>query len=184
MPACLPLMFLAVPAFGILASGPDRATRPQMKTRLDVAEDIDIVAARQKGREMAVQLGLSAMDATLIATAISELARNMLLYAQKGEILLGVEHGRSPMFVIEARDHGPGIADPEQAMLDGYSTSGGLGMGLSGTRRIMDGLEIISIPGEGTRVIARKRIPPGSVERNTKIREMLAPREAGGQADG
>lgn len=130
-----------------------------MSAELVVATDKDIVAARRKGRQLAAQLGLSALDATLIATAISELARNILLYAHHGEILLGVEHGRPPAFVIEARDQGPGIANPEQAIRDGYSTSGGLGMGLPGTRRIIDEMQIFTQPGQGTRVIAKKRLP-------------------------
>lgn len=145
-----------------------------MKTRIAVDRDQDIVAARREGRKLAAQLGLSATDATLVATAVSELARNILLYARSGEIVLGVEHGQAPSFVIEARDRGPGIPDPERAMLDGYSTSGGLGMGLPGTRRIMDEMRIISRPDEGTTVIAKKRLSNGAAGRSAAAFQMPA----------
>lgn len=118
-----------------------------------ITSDHDIVSARQLGRTLASQLGYSSTDATLIATAISELARNIVSYAKRGEIVLesandGMRHG----IVVVARDEGPGIADVSRAAAGGYSTSGGLGLGLSGVRRLMDEFEISSEPGKGTRV--------------------------------
>ena len=117
----------------------------------------DIVAARQHGRSMAESVGFSSGDQTVIATAISELARNIVSYAQSGEIGLSVELRRGrPCVIVVARDQGPGISDMESAMRDGYSTSHGMGMGLPGTRRLMDEFEIVSEPGKGTTITARK----------------------------
>ena len=129
------------------------------QTRIAVASDPDIVAARTRGRAMATQLGFRATDATLIATAISELARNILLYARSGEILISaIERGERQGLAVVARDDGPGIADPTLAMEDGYSTSGRLGLGLPGVRRLMDEFEIGSSPRRGTRVTVKKWI--------------------------
>jgi serine/threonine-protein kinase RsbT len=128
--------------------------------RVPIRSDQDIVAARQKGRELAVTLGFSASDATLVATAISELARNIVLYARTGEIELQiVEQTQRKGIGVVARDGGPGIANIRQAIQDGFSTSGGLGLGLPGVRRLMDDFEIVSQPGQGTRVTARKWLP-------------------------
>jgi len=118
-----------------------------------IASDLDIVTARQRGRTLASERGYSVSDATLIATAISELARNIVLYARRGEIVLASANGgMTPGIIIVARDEGPGIADVSKAIVDGYSTSGGLGLGLSGVRRLMDEFEISSEPGKGTTV--------------------------------
>ena len=122
--------------------------------------DADIVRARREGRTLAAELGFSAVDATLIATAISELARNILIYAKRGEIVLRqVERSGRFGVVVVARDNGPGISDTRQALQDGFSTSGRLGMGLPGVRRLMDDFEIISGTGNGTEVIASKWKP-------------------------
>jgi serine/threonine-protein kinase RsbT len=122
-----------------------------------VASDPDIVAARQRGRSMAQQLGFRATDATLIATAISELARNILLYARSGEIVISaIERGERRGLEVTARDDGPGIASVALAMQDGYSTSGRLGLGLPGVRRLMDEFVIRSDPGRGTMVTVKK----------------------------
>jgi serine/threonine-protein kinase RsbT len=122
-----------------------------------INSDQDIVTARQKGRALANELGFSAGDATLIATSISELARNIVSYARRGEITLKVIHAfsRSGILVI-ASDSGPGIRDIRQAMRDGFSTSGSLGLGLPGVRRLMDEFEITSEPGHGTLVTVTK----------------------------
>jgi serine/threonine-protein kinase RsbT len=121
--------------------------------RVASASDHDIVAARMRGRAMALQLGFRPTDATLIATAISELARNILLYAKTGEITIAmVERGERRGLEVIARDQGPGIADQARAMEDGYSTSGRLGLGLPGVRRLMDEFELRSAAGEGTSV--------------------------------
>jgi serine/threonine-protein kinase RsbT len=125
--------------------------------RVAINSDQDIVSARQKGRVMATELGFSSGDATLIATAISELARNIVSYASKGQITLKVVNGlnRQGISVI-ASDDGPGITDIRQALRDGYSTSGSLGLGLPGVRRLMDEFEISSQPGQGTTVTVKK----------------------------
>ena len=122
-----------------------------------ISSDQDIVSARQKGRVMANEIGFSSGDATLIATAISELARNIVTYARKGQITLKRVNGlnRQGISVI-ASDHGPGIPDIRQALRDGYSTSGSLGLGLPGVRRLMDEFEISSQPGQGTTVAVKK----------------------------
>ena len=125
--------------------------------RVPVESDTDIVAARQKGRALAVRLGFSSGEATMVATAISELARNIVLYALRGEMVFGREsNGEKPILVITARDEGDGIADVRQAMQDGYSTTGRLGVGLPGVKRLMDEFEISSIVGRGTVVVVKK----------------------------
>jgi serine/threonine-protein kinase RsbT len=125
-----------------------------------VASDPDIVVARQRGRAMALQLGFRTTDATLIATAISELARNILLYARSGEIVISaIERGERRGLEVAARDQGPGIASVTLAMQDGYSTSGRLGLGLPGVRRLMDEFDIRSDPGRGTMVTVKKWNP-------------------------
>jgi len=122
-----------------------------------IRSDQDIVLARQKGRAMAIELGFSSGDGTLIATAISELARNILSYARRGEITLKIVLAASRQGIsIIASDSGPGIGDIRQAMRDGFSTSGSLGLGLPGVRRLMDEFEIVSEPGHGTIVTVKK----------------------------
>ncbi len=125
-----------------------------------IRSDLDIVAARLAGRTLAQEVGFTGSDLIVVATAISELARNIVLYARHGEILLGaVEKGGRTGIQVIARDNGPGIEDIEQAMQDGYSTSRGLGLGLPGTRRLMDEFEIESARGAGTTVTCRKWVP-------------------------
>jgi serine/threonine-protein kinase RsbT len=127
------------------------------ETVIAINVDIDIVAARQEGRALAAHLGFSSSEQVLIATAISEAARNILQYAGSGTISLSlVEEGHRRGILIVARDSGPGITDIEQAMIDGFSSSGGLGLGLSGIKRLMGELEIISQPGKGTTLIMRR----------------------------
>jgi serine/threonine-protein kinase RsbT len=125
--------------------------------RVSIASDQDVVAARQKGRGMALELGFSASDSTLLATAISELARNIVSYAGTGEIVLRAnQNSGRPGVTVVARDGGPGIPSIEQALRDGYSTSGSLGLGLPGVRRLVDEFEIVSEVGRGTTVTVRK----------------------------
>ena len=125
--------------------------------RVAINSDQDIVTARQKGRALAMEAGFSTGDATLIATAISELARNIVSYARKGEITLKtVSASVRQGILIVASDNGPGIPDIRQAMRDGFSTSGSLGLGLPGVRRLMDEFEITSQPGKGTMVAVKK----------------------------
>ena len=129
---------------------------------MPVDRDVDIVSARQKGRELASQCGLPSTNLAVVATAISELARNIVCYAERGEIILRLvdDHGKRGIEVVAA-DDGPGIADVALAMQDGYSTSGGLGLGLPGVRRLMDEFEINSEFGKGTTVTVRKWKAPG-----------------------
>lgn len=127
------------------------------EVRVMIRSDADIVLARQQARNLARELGFPAADLTLIATALSELARNIVEYACSGEIVLGrIEQGCRRGVVIIAHDWGPGIADTGLAMQDGYSTGRGLGLGLPGTRRLMDEFEITSSPGQGTTVRVTK----------------------------
>ena len=127
--------------------------------RIRIRSGADIVAARLQGRQLAGDAGFSSTDQTIIATAISELARNIVEYAHNGEIrltLLGTATARG--IRVEAHDDGPGIANIELAMQEGYSTGGGLGLGLPGIRRLMDEFVIDSKPGKGTTVITTKWI--------------------------
>lgn len=118
-----------------------------------IAADVDVLTARTQGRAMAKSLNFSGSEMTLIATAISEIARNIVNYARGGEIVLRVVRrgDRRGLFVL-ARDHGPGIPDLERAMEDGFSTGGGLGLGLPGSKRLMDEFDVVSEVGKGTTV--------------------------------
>jgi serine/threonine-protein kinase RsbT len=121
-----------------------------------ITTDRDIVAAREHGRTLVSRLGFSPTETTLVITAISELARNIVLYAKRGEIVLrALEDGATKGILVIARDHGPGIPDVEQALGGGYSTCGGMGLGLHGTRRLMDEFEIASAAGTGTTVAVK-----------------------------
>ena len=129
----------------------------ESETRVPIDSDTDIVAARQNGRELAGWCGFPATDLALVSTAISELARNIVSYAARGEIILRlVDDGYKRGVEVRAADTGPGIPDVALAMRDGFSTSGSLGLGLPGVRRLMDEFEIISEFGRGTMVTARK----------------------------
>ncbi len=122
-----------------------------------VRADVDIITARQRGRDLGAELGFPKTDLALIATAISELARNILTYAGEGEIEVAVQEseGRRGILIV-ARDQGPGIADIALALQDGYSTSRSLGIGLPGVGRLMDEIEVTSEPGSGVVVRAAK----------------------------
>lgn len=121
--------------------------------RFSIEGSSDVVASRQSGKQMAQEMGFSSAEAVMIATAISEVARNILTYAGTGEVLLepADENGRRGLRVV-ASDHGPGIVDVEQALQDGFSTGKGLGLGLPGARRLMDALDLDTVPGQGTTV--------------------------------
>jgi serine/threonine-protein kinase RsbT len=133
------------------------ALSPSSEIRVLIESDRDIVSARQKGRELAAALGFSSTEQTLIATAISEVARNIVSYAKRGEVILSRldQEGRNGILVV-AQDQGPGIADLELAMRDGYSTGKSLGMGLPGARRLMDEFQIVSAPEQGTAISMKK----------------------------
>ena len=122
--------------------------------RVAIRTDADVVTARQEARTMGAGLGFSSTDLTLLATAISEIARNITTYAGEGEVALRVLNDRGGRNGIEvvASDNGPGIADVELAMQDGYTTGNGLGLGLPGTRRLVDEFDIDTTPGVGTKV--------------------------------
>jgi serine/threonine-protein kinase RsbT len=133
------------------------------ESRIAIESDADVVIARQRARELAADLELSSTDQTLLATAISEVARNITTYAQRGEVSVSIVDegdGRRGIRVV-ARDEGPGIEDIDRALQDGYTTGGGLGLGLPGARRLVDDFHIESAPGRGTTVTLVKwsRLP-------------------------
>jgi serine/threonine-protein kinase RsbT len=130
------------------------------EVRVPVRSDADVVEARQRGREIAAELGFSSTDLTLIVTAISEVARNIVLYADHGEIVMRQLRGDGRRGIqVVAHDSGPGIADVELAMRDAYSTGNGLGLGLPGARRLMDEFHIDSEVSKGTTVTMKKWAP-------------------------
>jgi serine/threonine-protein kinase RsbT len=121
---------------------------------IPIESDADVVTARQRARAMAGEMELTSTDQTLLATAISEVARNITTYAKRGEVELSVVHddnGRDGIKVI-ARDQGPGIENLDLALQDGYTSGGGLGLGLPGARRLVDDFHIETAPGQGTTV--------------------------------
>jgi serine/threonine-protein kinase RsbT len=121
--------------------------------RIPIAADTDLIPARAEGRAIAERLGFSRTDATLIATAISEIARNIVVHVGEGEIVLrAVDEGRRCGVLVVASDEGPGIRDVEAAARQGYADSGSLGLGLPGARRLMDEFELASSPDTGTTV--------------------------------
>jgi serine/threonine-protein kinase RsbT len=127
---------------------------PDAAERIAIESDADVVTARQRARALAVGVDMPTTDQTLLATAISEIARNITTYAVRGEVVIDLvrdENGRRGVRVI-ARDDGPGIDDLERALTDGYTTGGGLGLGLPGARRLVDEFDIQTAPGEGTTV--------------------------------
>lgn len=127
------------------------------ETRVAICRDTDIVVACHKGRALAERLGLSGNDQVVVVIAISEMARNIIRYAGSGEILLGpIRQNGTPGICVVVRDEGPGIADVEWAIQDGSSTGGGLGLGLPGTRRLVDEFEIVSELGKGTTITIKK----------------------------
>ncbi|MGZ9815206.1 anti-sigma regulatory factor [Peribacillus simplex] len=129
----------------------------EFQSCVKIINEWDIVAARQLGRNVAKELGFGTVDQARITTAISELARNIYLYAGQGSVSiekLNINGKLGLKFIAE--DQGPGIEDIRRVMEDGYTTSGGLGAGLPGAKRLMDDFDIESIPGEGTKIIATK----------------------------
>ena len=129
----------------------------QSETRVPIISEADIVLARQKGRSLAIEIGFDGSDLTIIATAISEVARNIVVHAKAGEIVLApLNHANRHGISIIARDEGPGIPDIEQAMQYGYSTGKGLGVGLPGAKWLMDEFAINSKPRKGTTVSMKK----------------------------
>lgn len=127
------------------------------EVRVPIISDTDVVSARVQGKLLASQMGFPSTSLTLIATAISEVARNIVAYAGRGEIIVDLVHeGNRRGVVVIAQDEGPGIPDIAQAMQDGYSSGKGLGLGLPGARRLMDEFTIVSEVGKGTTVTMKK----------------------------
>jgi serine/threonine-protein kinase RsbT len=129
-----------------------------MEQLVEINNDLDIVTARVAGRDLAREVGFGVMDQARVATAISELARNVILYANRGAAVVREvvgEDGRRGIEVV-VEDEGPGIEDVETALRNGYSSGRGFGLGLPGTRRLMDEFEIETVVGKGTKVTVRK----------------------------
>ena len=144
-------------------SGPlmERGQQRDDEVRIPVHVDADIVLARQTVRELATRAGFTATDLTLIATAVSEIARNIVRFASQGEVVVEIVDEPRRGIQVVARDTGPGIADVEQALTDGFSTYHGLGLGLPGARRLMDEFAVVSEPGRGTTVTMTKWLQKG-----------------------
>jgi serine/threonine-protein kinase RsbT len=139
-------------------SGPllDRSPERHDEVRVPIAADPDIVTARQAARELAIRAGFAGPDLTMLATAVSEVARNIVRFASGGEVSVELLARSRTGIRVVARDTGPGIADIDRALQDGFSTYDGLGLGLPGARRLMDEFEIESEPGTGTTVSMTK----------------------------
>jgi anti-sigma regulatory factor (Ser/Thr protein kinase) len=149
---------LSLPPCGFLANLDRRRTASVAgEVRVPIQTDADVVTARKQGRELAAQAGFSATELTVIATAISEIARNIVMFAERGEIRVSLvgDDGRQGVTVV-ARDAGPGIPDLDRALQDGYSGYGGMGLGLPGARRLMDEFAISTEVDKGTTVTMTK----------------------------
>lgn len=134
----------------------DRGHQRDDEVRVAINCDADIVAARQAARELAARLGFSRTDLTILATAVSEMTRNIVRFAGTGEVVIELIDGPRRGVQVVARDTGPGIPDVDKALTDGYSTYDGLGLGLPGARRLMDEFAVVSEPGRGTTVTMTK----------------------------
>ncbi|MGR6921036.1 anti-sigma regulatory factor [[Actinomadura] parvosata] len=122
-----------------------------------IAGSADVVGVRQLVRSVAVEIGLSLVDQTKIVTAASELARNALVYGGGGDVRIEiVTNGPRRGLKLIFSDEGPGIPDIEQALTDGWTTGGGMGLGLGGSRRLVDEFDLVSEPGKGTTVTVTK----------------------------
>lgn len=117
-----------------------------------IKSEPDVVTVRRRVREVSAQLGLSLVDQTKIITAASELARNAIIYAGGGRMQLQTLNGPRVGLRLIFEDHGPGIPDIELALRDGFTTGSGLGLGLGGSKRLVNEFDIVSRPGEGTRI--------------------------------
>lgn len=123
------------------------------ETCINICNEHDIVHARRIGRDIVKKIGFSLVDQSHITTAISELARNIYFFANKGEICLKeISRNHEKGICITAMDQGPGIYDIRKILEDGYSTTGGLGAGLPGVKRLMDDFDLKTGPREGTRI--------------------------------
>lgn len=134
----------------------ERGSADDDEVQIRIETDGDIVLARQGARQLASRLDFSVTELTMFATAVSEVARNIVRFAGQGEIVVQLLESPRPGIRVLARDNGPGIQDVEQALADGYSTYHGLGLGLPGARRLMDEFALFSEPGRGTTVTMTK----------------------------
>ena len=145
--------------FGAMAAGGRRSDEiaERLELRLPIREEADVAVARGRARELARREGMREGAVEALATAISEIAQNILVHASAGEFYLGItrDGGRSKVVAL-ARDDGPGIADVDLAIQDGYSSGKGLGLGLPSARRLVDEFELIAPPGRGTTVILKQ----------------------------
>jgi serine/threonine-protein kinase RsbT len=132
----------------------------QTLDRVRLVDQSDVAAARRRIRELALRHALPPPEIEALATAVSEVVRNVIVHAGHGELELGLAHGdERPAIVVVVRDDGPGIENQELAMRDGYSSKTGLGLGLPSAQRLVDAFELVSAPGRGTVVTLRKWIP-------------------------
>jgi serine/threonine-protein kinase RsbT len=137
------------------SSGTNPGEEAVWDIRID--KEADIVAVRQRVRELAKEYGFDQFAVAALTTAASELSRNIWVHAQRGKSRISVlRNGRRVGLELEFVDHGPGIADLNRALAGGFSTSKSLGLGLSGTKRLVDEFEIQTEPGRGTRILIRK----------------------------
>lgn len=141
----------------IMAEKNERPDLAACDRTFNVTTDKDVVRIREYSRIVAEKIGFSANERTLIATVVSEICRNIIEYAKTGQVIIQVLLQNSRIgILITAVDNGPGISNIDMAMKDGFSTGRGMGIGLPGSRRIMDDFEIESTPEYGTTVIMRK----------------------------
>ena len=129
----------------------------QRSVHVAIGDESDVTIARIRAHRLAIDDGFTEVGAGAVATAVSELARNVLVHARSGELLLSIaERGSRRGIVAVVRDDGPGMIEPERVMEDGYSTAGSLGLGLPSARRLVDELHIVTVPGVGTTITATK----------------------------
>jgi serine/threonine-protein kinase RsbT len=134
--------------------------KPEARTlvRMTLRDASDLAMARKHLRELGAREGMARAAVESLATAMTEIVRNVLVHAGEGELFLGIdEHDRRAIWVV-TRDEGPGISDPKRALEDGFSTAGSLGLGLSGARRMVDEFEMVSTVGQGTTITMKKWI--------------------------
>lgn len=128
-----------------------------VRRQIPIESDVDIIEARTAARALASEAGFYGADLVMIATAVSEVARNIIEHAGPGEVAITIiNNGHRSGLEVVARDRGPGIADVPRALEDGYSTARGLGLGLPGSRRLMDEFHVDSEVGRGTTITMKK----------------------------
>lgn len=133
----------------------------ERERQLTLRDESDLVVLRRHVRELGQREGLTAVSIEALATAVTEIGRNVLVHARSGKVSMGGGRGQRGavergFVVVVVEDDGPGISDPSVAMVDGYSTGRGLGMGLAGARRLVDAFELRSAVGQGTTVTLEK----------------------------